>query len=364
MPARSAFHVLAHAGAALLLSAGSAVACAICLSAVQITPGQRLESADLAVLAATKDGQWRVLVRLKGSDPLDAVALSAEFPPAGAISEDHPELLMREGLGHRWSSMGRFDLAQADWLLAFARSRPPEALGPFSTAAYRMTAWRERLALVATRLECGDPRAEDLAHGELARAPYAAMRSLGKSLEASALQEWIGNEDIGSRRAAYILLLGAAGDDTTTVWIDERLETSGRTGDTTDLAALIAADLELRGPARLGWLEERYLLNAASSVAEIEAALKALSVHGNADAAIPRARVVKAYRRFALDRPAMAGFVAADLERWKEWGATAEFVALLKAGAITDPAGELAATSYIRNSPDKQAISRLELLND
>jgi len=190
------------------------------------------------------------------------------------------------------------------------------------------------------------------------------MRSLGESLEASTLLEWIANEDIASRRSAYILLLGAAGDDSTAAWVEERLDASGRTGDSTDLPALIAADLELRGPTRLDWLEKRYLLNAASSVVEIEAALKGLGVHGNADSTIPRARVVETYRRFALKRPAMAGFVATDLERWEEWDATAEFVTLLNAGTITDPGGELAATSYVRNSPDKQASSRLGQLDD
>lgn len=356
-----AFRVLTHAGAALALSVGSAVACAICLSAVEITPGQRLENADAAVLAvASAGGQWRVLVRLKGAGLLDAAALSAELPPGEPASEESPELLLRDGLGHRWTSMGRFDRRQADWLLAFTRLRPPEALGPFANAAYRMSGWRERLALVATRLECGDPLAEELAHGELARAPYAAMRSFGESFEASTLLEWIANEEIGSRRSAYILLLGVVGDERTAAWVEERLALAERTRDTTDLPALIAADLELRGPARLGWLKERYLLNATSSLDEIEAALKALSVHGDADIAIPRASVVEVYRRFAVRRPAMAGFVAADLERWEEWGATAEFADLLNAGAITDPGGELAAASYVRNSPDKRASARLE----
>ena len=58
----------------------------------------------------------------------------------------------------------------------------------------------------------------------------------------------------------------------------------------------------------------------------------------------------------------MAGFVAPDLAEWEEWGATADYVALLASGAVTDPASEFAIRSYVGQSPDVAARSALELI--
>ena len=54
---------------------------------------------------------------------------------------------------------------------------------------------------------------------------------------------------------------------------------------------------------------------------EIEAALLALNVLGDANSAVPRARDVAAYRAFIRLRPPMAGFVAPQLADWGSWDA-------------------------------------------
>ena len=131
--------------------------------------------------------------------------------------------------------------------------------------------------------------------------------------------------------------------------------------DATDLAALLAADLELRGDSRIQPIEERYFLDRSRGLDEIEAALLALRLHGEVDAAVPRRDVVAAYRRFLRARPPMAGFVAMDLAAWEEWDATAQYVALLNADVIADPGGAFAALSYVQRSPDASAAAKLEL---
>ncbi len=143
-----------------------------------------------------------------------------------------------------------------------------------------------------------------------------------------------------------------------------RLQGDLAAGTFTDLSALLAAHLELRGPARLDWVARTYLFDPARGLDAIEAALTALGVHGDADAAVPRARVVEVYRRFIRERPAMAGFVAADLLRWEEWGATRDYAALLDKGAIADPAGVFAAAAYVRSSPDAAARAQLDRRDD
>jgi hypothetical protein len=94
--------------------------------------------------------------------------------------------------------------------------------------------------------------------------------------------------------------------------------------DTTNLAAMIGADLELRGPSRVGWVEATYFADRTRTMPEIEAALLALYVHGDANHTVPRERVIQAYRAFIRDHPPMAGFVALQLADWKYWGVRAE----------------------------------------
>ena len=84
---------------------------------------------------------------------------------------------------------------------------------------------------------------------------------------------------------------------------------------------------------------------------EIDAALLALSVQGEADAAVPREQVVEAYRSFIKARKPMAGFVAMELANWHAWDATADYVDIIKSKAVKDPAGQFAILSYLKSSP-------------
>ena len=98
----------------------------------------------------------------------------------------------------------------------------------------------------------------------------------------------------------------------------------------TNLAAMIGADLELRGPSRVGWVEARYFADRTRTMPEIEAALLALNVHGDANGTVPRERVIQAYRAFIRERPPMAGFVAQQLADWDYWDVATEYAALLR----------------------------------
>jgi len=123
-----------------------------------------------------------------------------------------------------------------------------------------------------------------------------------------------------------------------------------KAGKHTELAAVIAADLELLGPLRLPWIEKAYLGTTPRSILEIEAVLLALAVQGTADGAVPRADIVEVYRRFIGVHPAMAGFVAPDLSMWQEPSAGGDMEAALRSGAIKDPGSEFAVLSYVRDA--------------
>jgi hypothetical protein len=62
---------------------------------------------------------------------------------------------------------------------------------------------------------------------------------------------------------------------------------------------------------------------------EIQAALLAMGEQGRADAAIPRWRVIDAYRVFIREHEALAGLVAKDLAEWKSWEFVPKFTAIV-----------------------------------
>ena len=55
-----------------------------------------------------------------------------------------------------------------------------------------------------------------------------------------------------------LALLGFAGSEEDAARIERRIEAAWTSHDNTNLAAMIAADLELRGPSRVGWVEAMY----------------------------------------------------------------------------------------------------------
>ena len=118
-----------------------------------------------------------------------------------------------------------------------------------------------------------------------------------------------------------MLLLGIAGDERDAAALEQHLDAAGQAGDATNLASMLTADLELRGPARMTWVEEKYLRDRARSAPEVEAALLALSVQGHTNAVIPRERVIQSYRVYMKAHPENAGAVAPDLAAWQYWDA-------------------------------------------
>jgi hypothetical protein len=328
-------------------ASGSAAACAICLSAVSVTTADRLEDADGAALAVRDGAALRTVAVIEGEIARgEMIADPALGPAAAALPDGQALLLVRGSLGTDWASLGAIDPANAAWLrgLASAADRgDSDAL----------------LSLAALRLEDPDPLVAEIAHDTIARRPYPSMAVLADRLDPARIRRWIDDPDTGARRATYLLLLGIAGGPDDAAEIEQRIEAARRANDATDLAALLAASLELEGPGRVDWIERAYISDRGRTLAEIEAALLALAVHGDADATVPRRRVVAAYRRFIRERQPMAGFVAAELAEWHAWEATGDYAVLLEAGLVTDPAEEFAILSYIGQSPDAAAKAGL-----
>lgn len=339
--------------ATLACLSAAAVACPLCLGALQQTKAQQLVAAQQVVLAVpTADtGRFRVVEVVKGERPAGATIEGgyprSAVPDPAASTSRKPRLLVRDEPFPTWTILGTIDGRHARWLQRLADAKP--------ATERSAQAWRERVALVVPYLEHREPLAAELAYAELAAAPYATLRAAKPHFVASAVRGWLAEPSLAARQRLYLLLLGIAGNAQDAAVLERRLEDAWAGANATNLGSLLAADMELRGPARVAWVEERYLRDRTRTAPEVDAALLALSVHGNADAAIPRSRVIEAYRVFMKAHPEVAGYVAQDLAAWRYWDAVPEYVALMKSDVRQQVPSRVAILAYLRQSPSAEA---------
>jgi hypothetical protein len=353
----------------LVGSTAGGFACPLCYEAARqlVTVGQQLDAADRAVLAVPIAGgkQFRIVGIIKGKGAVGDILADpvSDLDPSAATGRD-AALLLGDPASPRWSSLGTIRAEYADWLRQLTAARLVKGDGPRpaswrqdmqGAAAISYAGWRQRIAIVQPYFENSDPLAAQIAWGELARSPYTAMDVVRSRLDAATVMRWLDDPRLALRYAAYVLLLGFVGGPADAARLEQRIDAMRSSHDTANLGAMIAADLELRGPFRVGWVEAMYFADRSRSLPEIEGALLALNVHGDANRSIPRERVIQAYRTFIRERPPMVGFVAAQLADWNYWDATADYAALLKSNAIKDPASEFAVTSYLQSAAAAKA---------
>lgn len=332
-------------------------ACQLCVGGLRFAPGQQLDVAEQAVLAAPVSGgtKWRVLEVVKGTSVAGQVITE---PVDGAeVAETRagrPVLLLRHEQWPRWAGVGTIGAEYAGWLRQLAAAGPRTGRPDVD--------WRHRVALVSPYLEDREPLAALIAYGEIARAPYGALRPLKPRLQAATIARWLDDPKLAARRPSYTLLLGIAGGPGEAERLEQQLDAAWASRDATNLGAMLAADLELRGASRVAWVEEKYLADRRRTMPEIEAALLALREHGEENGAVPRSRVIQAYRMLMRERKPMAAFVAPDLAEWEYWDAAAEYAGLLTSNAPMDPASRAAIVTYLERCPRVEAKAALASL--
>jgi hypothetical protein len=386
--------------ALLLMASGVAAACPLCGDWLDSMPAQGAAYRQRAVPASTAEGgtQLEVIDAIRSEVPTggasetaavyrldrDAAAnavlalpdgrgsrlkvvevIQGDFPLGGAIESawvdrvdprtpvgTKPLLLIRARTWQSWANLGPIGAEHARWLRKLAASKPATNLTEGE--------WQTHVALALPYLENAEPMVAEIAYGELARAPYSAMRSLRALLDAGALRQWAADPRLAKRQSLYTLLLGVAGDATDAARIEQRLEATWNAKDATNLGPMLAADLELRGPSRMAWIDVKYMSDRDRTTRELQAVLLALSVQGAANATIPRERVIESYRTFIDGHKALAGFVAQDLAAWNYWDAGPEYVALLRSDLAQHPASRYAMLNYLKQSPRADAKAAVD----
>lgn len=88
----------------------------------------------------------------------------------GALASGHPLLLLRDRRWQSWVYIGSIGVEHADWLRELAEGKRATDM---TTAE-----WEAQVATIAPHLQQPEPLVAEIAYGELANAPYAALRSL------------------------------------------------------------------------------------------------------------------------------------------------------------------------------------------
>jgi hypothetical protein len=330
---------------ALFVAAPRAHACAICsVAGTPPTPAQQLINTGRVLIVAPDKDRWTVAARVKG--PAGAIPDGALGSPKEARATG-PVVVAQDAVTKRWDIVGPLGPEHASWLARVATTKRPSEMTDAD--------WREAVGFYAPYLEHPDPFIAETAYGEIARAPYAAMRTLKPMLDPKKIGRWLDDQALAARRPLYTLLLGIAGGPDAAARVDRSLADAAPRNDASNIAALLCADLELRGPSRLAWVETAYLTTRARSMQEVQGALLALSAHGGADGVVPRARIVETYRTFIRSHHPLAGSAAPDLLEWRSWDAVPDYIALLKAQALQYPIAELALLHYLDSSPRADA---------
>ena len=307
-----------------------ATACPLCLAGRTLTiSAQELVYAARSVLALPEpDGKaFRVIEVIKGERPLgDRITETVFRGDATATRSTKPLLLIRDDAWRWWVNFGPIAAEQAGWLRQVAATE--------RTTRIDAAKWRAHVAYFLPYLENPEPMVAEIAFAEFASAPYAALRSLKASLDAQAIRKWLNDPALAQRQALYTLLLGIAGGPQDAERLEKSLEAAWISKDATNLGAELAADLELRGSSRVSWIQEKYFVDQDRTMPEIQAALLAMGEQGRADAAIPRSRIIDAYRVFIREHQPLAGLVAKDLADWKCWDFVPQFTALANAAIL------------------------------
>lgn len=326
-----------------LALAGNAVACFVCRVPYQSQLDKVESSAQVIIARASEEvlADWQIVRVLKSNDNLDrigAVENSLLFRPGSM------HLLRRATADDPWTILDTVDQEHITFLtgsLELLSKQPVATTGKGQ---------RQSLAWFLPYLNHENPVLADSAFHKILNAPYNDVRKLGRHLDPTFLLELLDASQLDSkRRSLYITLLGTCGGKHESVLLKQWIDDRWKNGSSGDLAALLAAHAELNGEQTVQFIEDSYLRNHDRKLDELIEAVAALSLHGQADGQIPRARITASYHLFLEERPPLLEMIIEDCAKWEDWSFAPKVIELYESG--TQPWNNKTILTYLRACP-------------
>lgn len=321
-------------------------ACPACLGAgaTKLTLVQQLIDSDESVVAKRgRDGlHFIVSASIRGArKPGEEIALSVGQAPWNGLGNDSLVILGRHLFTKQWVVLGVITPGHEDWLRQLAVMKRTKTLDEAD--------WAARAAFFLGDLDDPDPLVRTTAYGEMARAPYPAMRELKPKLDnAALLGEYARATDVEAR-ALIVLLLGLEGSEKSRRWIADALAQAARENNAAGLAALVTAFLEGSGVEGLKQIDEIYLGAAPHGVDEIHNIVVGLGVQGSRGGRIPQQDIVPLFRKILAAHPEAAGAIAQIMDGWSRFDLVAQ-MSSLKDDARLDEGSKLLVANYLLSS--------------
>jgi hypothetical protein len=184
----------------------------------------------------------------------------------------------------------------------------------------------------------------DLAHLEVARAPYKQVIQFADRLPREELHKRLADLRRIEWHSLYILLLARSENPADRELIRDQLESNARYSTTLQTAAWATALIEIDGKKGIGRLSKLYLGDSKRTPEESSAIHAALRVHGDQGKTELRDSIVTAYGELLERHPALAPDLAEDLSRWGRFDHAPRFTALLGGNSL-----DIVAISRIRS---------------
>jgi hypothetical protein len=324
----------------LLLSISRISACFVCVAEpMESALIRELQGSEELVLAyPTKDGDEGTfkVTKVLRSNARSKAGIGIGTSIGDVVEADLPLFSVDGGKIGRATVLLTRNRGSKVWIIRAPASSPEqtdffdEVLSEMSAGAGDVLDEINRAVFFIAYLHHEDPLLAKAAAAELAKMPYPVMKRVRTKLDVQKIRQELAKQGLVKRRAFFQTLLGLCGEPQDRAWVRTAVENTWQRRGAKNLGSLLTAYLELAGDMGFDEIERRYLLDRERTLPEIEAALAALRVHGNANQAVVRARVIKAFRLMFDEREPLVFLIIGDLARWGDWDSKERLVELVK----------------------------------
>lgn len=318
-------------------------ACTLCLGFPEKTAVDYLLESDCVVLAREdKDQPYSYCphTTLKGNpagEPIDLLLDSATRRLL-QVEPDRNVVLVRDSRSRQWRSLG-------------IATRPYEDL--IRRLVVISETWRgapgadRRWEFFLPRFGDQDPSIRQLAYLEMGRAPYHAIRQLGRVADRDDYIPMLTDPKYLEWRSLAILLLAQSDSPQDQQLVRDSFHAASRFGMTMNLAAWAAAVIEVDGESAIRMIEEEHFQRSGKSSEALPEILRALSMQGSDGGTELQDRIVYSYRLLIENSPQLAGQVAEDMSRWKRPDLIKELIVILESDTFLPNADAQSVRRYV-----------------